>query len=125
MTGRLLALPPVQHAPANGLSSLLAEHGTLLYVALAIVVVGLVALTAAATGQADEAGRRRDRQRKQAILTLVRQRATLTPEQVAAEQQLDLMHAARLLAELEREGLVTSSGREPVQYRRVESKVHS
>ncbi|MFM2153290.1 MAG: hypothetical protein RL199_1725 [Pseudomonadota bacterium] len=123
MTLRLLALPPVQQASAGDLTALLAEHGTVLYVALAVLVVGLVALTAAATNQADEAGQRRDRQRKQAILMLVRQRATLTPEQVAAEQQLDLMHAARLLVELEREGLVTSSGREPVQYRRVESKV--
>jgi hypothetical protein len=119
----LLALPPVRKAPAFGLSALLAEHGVVLYVGLAILVVGLVAFAVTATSSADEAGRRRDRQRKTAVLALIRRRVVLTPEQVAAAQQLDLMHAARLLSELEREGLVASSGRDPVQYRRVESKV--
>jgi len=121
----VLGLPPAVRDAGPGHASLLAQYGTPLYVVLAVVVVALVAFAVLATGSADEAGRRRDRQRKQAILVLIRLRVTLTPEQVAAEHQLDLMHANRLLEELEREGLVAATGRTPVQYRRVESKAPS
>ena len=119
MREALLALPPVLGDTNGTLHQLMAQYGKVLYVGLAVLVVGLVAFAVVASGEAEDAERRRDRRLREEVLALVRLRATVTPEQVAATMQVDLMHGLRLLEELEREGLVVSSGRNPVQFRRV------
>lgn len=93
-------------------------HANVVYPLIAIAIIGLIAGAAMAAMKGSDINAERAGHLKREIMLLIRRRISgVSAEQVAAEIQIDLMLAARLLQELEQEGMVSSSGRAPVQYR--------
>lgn len=93
-------------------------HASFVYPALAILIIGLIVGALLATWKSDDLDAEARGKLKMKIVQLVRRRVSgISAEQVAAEMQIDIMRAARLLGELDEEGLVSSSGGRPVQYR--------
>lgn len=97
------------------------EHGAIVYPALALIIIGLIAGALFASWRADELEGERKGELKMKILQVMRRRISgVSAEQVAAELQIDVLVSARLLTELDAEGVVAAApgaGSAPTQYR--------
>lgn len=97
------------------------EHGAIVYPAMALVIIGLIAGALFASWRADELEGERKGELKMKILQVMRRRISgVSAEQIAAELQIDILVAAKLLSELDAEGVVAtarSAGSAPSQYR--------
>lgn len=97
------------------------SNGTIVYPALALVIIGLIAGALFASWRADELEGERRGELKMKILQVMRRRISgVSAEQIGAELQIDVLLAAKLLNELDQEGAVASArgaGSVPTQYR--------
>lgn len=97
------------------------EHGSIVYPAMALVIIGLIAGALFASWRADELEGERKGELKMKILQVMRRRISgVSAEQIAAELQIDVLVAAKLLGELDNEGVVATTrpaGSAPSQYR--------
>jgi hypothetical protein len=117
-----LALLAAPRGPPDGgphqLWEWIEAHSSIVYPALAVLIIGLIVGALLASWKSDELNAESRGKLKMEILALIRRRVSgVSAETVAAAVQIDLMLAARLLAELDEEGLVSASGRAPIQYR--------
>lgn len=96
-------------------------NGAIVYPAVALVIIGLIAGALFASWRADEIQSERKGEIKMKILQVMRRRLSgVSAEQVAAELQVDVLVAAKLLGELDQEGVVASTRagvNSPAQYR--------
>ncbi len=94
------------------------RHASFVYPAIAILIVGLIVGALLASWKADDVTAEKRGELKMRIMQIMRRRISgVAADTIAAELQIDLMLAARLLTELDQEGLVSASGQQPVQYR--------
>lgn len=97
------------------------DNGSIVYPALALVIIGLIAGALFASWRADELEGERKGELKMKILQVMRRRISgVSVEQIAAELQIDVLVAAKLLSELDEEGVVAATrtaGSTPSQYR--------
>lgn len=97
------------------------EHGAIVYPALALIIIGLIAGALFASWRADEIEGERKGELKMKLLQIMRRRISgVSAEQIAAELQIDVLVAAKLLNELDAEGIVATApsvGNAPTQYR--------
>lgn len=97
------------------------EHGAIVYPALALIIIGLIAGALFASWRADELEGERKGELKMKILQVMRRRISgVSAEQVAAELQIDVLVAAKLLTELDSEKVVAAApgaGSSPTLYR--------
>lgn len=94
------------------------RHATIVYPAIAILIVGLIVGALFASWKADDVSAERRGELKMRIMQVMRRRISgVSADTIAAELQIDLMLAARLLSELDQEGFVSASGLQPIQYR--------
>lgn len=118
---RTASARPFAFEGAHSLWEWIEDNGAIVYPAIALAIVGLIAGALLSSWRADELNAEQRGQLKMKILQIMRRRLSgVSPEMVAAELQLDVIIAARLLGELEEEGVLASSpGRSttPVQYR--------
>lgn len=111
----------VREAGAHDLWEWIEANGAIVYPALALAIIGLIVAALLATWRSEEMSAEQRGRLKLEILQIVRRRISgVSAEAVAAELQVDLMLAARLLGELDEEGLVSSSrtgAQTPAMYR--------
>lgn len=116
----VLAAPRSRPAPdgPQQLWEWIEAHSELVYPAVALCILGLIVGAALAFFRSNEFGAEKAGQLKREIMLLLRRRVSgVGVDQVAAELQVDRMVAARLLTELEQEGLISGSATAPIQYR--------
>jgi hypothetical protein len=116
----VLAAPRGRPAPdgPQQLWEWIEAHSGLVYPAIALCILGLIIGAALAFFRSDEMDAEKAGKLKREIMLLLRRRVSgVGVDQVAAELQVDRLVAARLLTELEQEGLVSASASAPVQYR--------
>lgn len=94
-------------------------NGTIVYPAIALIIIGLIAGALFASWRADELAGEQRGELKMRILQVMRRRISgVSAEQVAAELQIETILAAKLLDELEKDGTVSAArGGTLVQYR--------
>ncbi len=93
-------------------------HATVVYPAVALLIVGLIVGALLGAMRSNELGFEERSKMKRELMLLIRRRVSgVAADQAAAELQIDVATAGTLLAELEEEGLVTGSRSTPVQYR--------
>lgn len=99
------------------------DNGTWVYPLAALVVIGLMAWALLSGFRGDRLNAEQRGALKMRIVQLLRRRVSgVSADAVSAELQIDLLLAARLLAELAEEGLVDASASRgtttaPIQYR--------
>jgi hypothetical protein len=97
------------------------SNSSVVYPAIAIVIVGLIVAALMASWKSDELNAEQRGQLKMKIMQIMRRRISgVNAQQVAAELQIDVSIAAKLLSELAEEGLVAAaaqSSNAPQQYR--------
>ena len=116
----VLAAPKGRPAPdgPQQLWEWIEAHSELVYPAVALCILGLIVGAALAFFRSNELGAEKAGQLKREIMLLLRRRVSgVGVDQVAAELQVDRMVAARLLTELEQEGMIAGSATAPIQYR--------
>lgn len=85
-------------------------NGSITYPAVAVVVIGLMVWALLAGFRTDRLNAEQRGALKMRIVQLMRRRVSgVSAEAVSAELQIDLLVAARLLAELAEEGLIDAS----------------
>lgn len=97
------------------------DNGALVYPAVAVVIIGLIVATLLASFRSDDMNADQKGQLKMKIMQVMRRRISgVSAEAIAAELQVDLLVAGKLLTELDTEGLIAASGKSasgPVMYR--------
>jgi hypothetical protein len=117
----ILLAGPKGDSTAHELWLWIEQNSAVVYPAIAIVIVGLIVGALMASWKSDEMNAEQRGQLKMKIMQIMRRRISgVSAQIVAAELQIDISVAAKLLNELAEEGLVAGgqgSGSAPVQYR--------
>src|SRR4051812_16651698 len=86
------------------------NHALLAYSAIALLVIGLIAGAMVSTARAQETSAEQRGHLKMEIMGIMRRRVSgVSADTIAADLRIDLMLAARLLAELVEEGQVAQT----------------
>jgi hypothetical protein len=89
------------------------NHGTIVYPAIVLLVIGLIAAAMVSNARQNEISAERRGQLKMQIMGVMRRRISgISGEHVASDLGIDLMLAVQLLSELASEGLIAVAGGE-------------
>lgn len=104
---------PDPEANASALWEWIENHGTVVYPAIVLLVIGLIASAMVSSARQNEISAERRGQLKMQIMGVMRRRISgISGEHVASDLGIDLMLAVQLLSELSSEGLIAVAGGE-------------